>query len=93
VAAWSGGLGTGAQRALGRRVRRACGHQADTAQAVAGVEAREACGVRLGRGGIDHGEVLVAVAILGASGWLGGKLAYHYGVRVADEHTQAEGFS
>ena len=36
---------------------------------------------------------VVAVAILGASGWLGGKLAYHYGVRVADEQTQAEGFS
>ena len=35
---------------------------------------------------------LVAVAILGASGWLGGKLAYHYGVRVADEQTQAQGF-
>jgi uncharacterized membrane protein len=35
---------------------------------------------------------LVAVALLGASGWLGGKLAYHYGVRVADEQTQAEGF-
>ena len=35
---------------------------------------------------------LVAVAVLGASGWLGGKLAYHYGVRVADEPTQAEGF-
>lgn len=35
---------------------------------------------------------LVAAAILGASGWLGGKLAYHYGVRVADEETQAEGF-
>lgn len=35
---------------------------------------------------------LIAAAILGASGWLGGKLAYHYGVRVADEGTQAEGF-
>jgi uncharacterized membrane protein len=35
---------------------------------------------------------VVAVMVLGASGWLGGKLAYHYGVRVADEHTQAEGF-
>jgi len=23
---------------------------------------------------------------------LGGKLAYHYGVRVADERTQSEGF-
>jgi len=35
---------------------------------------------------------VVAVALLGASGWLGGKLAYHYGVRVADEGKQAEGF-
>jgi uncharacterized membrane protein len=35
---------------------------------------------------------VVALALLGASGWLGGKLAYRYGVRVADEQTQAEGF-
>lgn len=35
---------------------------------------------------------LVALALLGASGWLGGKLSYRYGVRVADEGTQAEGF-
>ncbi|WP_374316519.1 DUF2231 domain-containing protein [Microbacterium sp.] len=35
---------------------------------------------------------LVGLAALGLSGWLGGKLAYHYGVRVADESTQAEGF-
>lgn len=35
---------------------------------------------------------IVAVAVLGASGWLGGMLAYHYGVRVADEETQASGF-
>ncbi|WP_332663548.1 DUF2231 domain-containing protein [Aeromicrobium sp.] len=35
---------------------------------------------------------IVALALLGASGWLGGKLAYRYGVRVADENTQAEGF-
>jgi uncharacterized membrane protein len=34
----------------------------------------------------------VAYAMLGVSGWLGGKLAYHYGVRVADEGTQASGF-
>ncbi len=34
----------------------------------------------------------VSLAALGVSGWLGGKLAYHYGVRVADEATQAEGF-
>jgi uncharacterized membrane protein len=35
---------------------------------------------------------VVSLAVLSASGWLGGKLAYHYGVRVADEATQAEGF-
>jgi uncharacterized membrane protein len=35
---------------------------------------------------------LVALAVLGASGWLGGKLAYHYGVRVADEETQRTGY-
>jgi uncharacterized membrane protein len=35
---------------------------------------------------------LVALSLLGVSGWLGGKLAYHYGVRVASEETQAEGF-
>ena len=35
---------------------------------------------------------VVALALLGASGWLGGKLSYRYGIRVADEGTQAEGF-
>lgn len=35
---------------------------------------------------------LVALAILAVSGWLGGRLAYHYGVRVANENTQREGF-
>lgn len=35
---------------------------------------------------------VVALIGLGISGWLGGKLAYHYGVRVADETTQAEGY-
>lgn len=35
----------------------------------------------------------VALAILGVSGWLGGKLAYRYGIRVVDERTQAEGFT
>jgi len=35
---------------------------------------------------------VAAVTLLGASGWLGGKLAYHYGVRVADEGMQAEGY-
>lgn len=35
----------------------------------------------------------VAIAVLGVSGYLGGKLAFHYGVRVADEGTQAAGFT
>ncbi|GAA2470762.1 DUF2231 domain-containing protein [Streptomyces longisporus] len=34
----------------------------------------------------------VGIAVLGVSGFLGGKLAYRYGVRVADENTQAEGY-
>jgi uncharacterized membrane protein len=34
----------------------------------------------------------IALTLLGASGWLGGKLSYHYGVRVAAEPDQAEGF-
>ncbi|TYB46434.1 DUF2231 domain-containing protein [Actinomadura chibensis] len=35
----------------------------------------------------------VALAALAVSGFLGGRLAYRYGVRVADETTQAEGFA
>ncbi|MER6985047.1 DUF2231 domain-containing protein, partial [Streptomyces carpinensis] len=35
----------------------------------------------------------VSLAVLGVSGFLGGKLAYRYGVRVADEDTQAEGYT
>jgi uncharacterized membrane protein len=35
---------------------------------------------------------VVAVLVLGAGGFLGGELAYRYGVRVADEATQAEGY-
>jgi uncharacterized membrane protein len=34
----------------------------------------------------------ISLVVLGISGFLGGKLAYHYGVRVADESTQAEGY-
>jgi uncharacterized membrane protein len=34
----------------------------------------------------------VSLAVLAVSGYLGGKLAYRYGVRVADEATQTEGF-
>lgn len=33
------------------------------------------------------------LAVLAVSGYLGGMLAYRYGVRVADETTQAEGFT
>jgi uncharacterized membrane protein len=33
------------------------------------------------------------LAVLAVAGFLGGKLAYRYGVRVADETTQAEGFT
>lgn len=36
---------------------------------------------------------VVSLALLGVSGFLGGKLAYRYGVRVADEQTQAEGYA
>ncbi len=34
----------------------------------------------------------VALVLLSISGYLGGKLAYRYGVRVADEETQLTGF-
>jgi uncharacterized membrane protein len=54
----------------------------------------------LRRGHLDNADVTipafvcsaVALVILGVSGWLGGKLAYSYGVRVADEETQADGY-
>jgi uncharacterized membrane protein len=35
---------------------------------------------------------VLAVLVLGAGGFLGGELAYRYGVRVADEATQARGY-
>jgi uncharacterized membrane protein len=35
----------------------------------------------------------ISLAALAVSGSLGGRLAYRYGVRVADEKTQAEGFT
>jgi uncharacterized membrane protein len=34
----------------------------------------------------------VSLAALAVSGYLGGKLAFRYGVRVVEEHDQAEGF-
>lgn len=36
---------------------------------------------------------VVALVLLSAGGFLGGELAYRYGVRVADEATQATGFA
>jgi uncharacterized membrane protein len=55
----------------------------------------------LRRDHLDDGDVTVggfvvssaALVILGASGWLGGMLTYHYGVRVARESTQRDGFT
>lgn len=35
---------------------------------------------------------IIGLAVIGVSGFLGGKLAYRYGVRVADESVQGEGF-
>lgn len=35
---------------------------------------------------------ILALALLAVSGWLGGTLSYKYGVRVADEEEQMEGF-
>lgn len=46
-------------------------------------------------GSVGAGQLVlsaVSLAVLGVSGFLGGKLAYRYGVRVADERTQAEGY-
>ncbi|RSM95647.1 hypothetical protein DMB42_49665 [Nonomuraea sp. WAC 01424] len=46
-------------------------------------------------GPVPAGQIVlsaVCLAVLAVSGYLGGKLAFRYGVRVADEHTQAEGF-
>ena len=34
----------------------------------------------------------VALALLAVSGWLGGRLTYRFGVRVAEERDQADGF-
>ncbi|HRN28593.1 MAG TPA: DUF2231 domain-containing protein [Terrimesophilobacter sp.] len=53
--------------------------------------------VRLGAGAGEPSVMglvvsIIALAALGFSGWLGGKLAYQYGVRVAAESTQIEGF-
>jgi uncharacterized membrane protein len=58
-----------------------------------------AIGFALRRGLLDEpdgtplgllGLSIVALALLGASGWLGGMLTYRYGVRVVDDATQAD---
>jgi len=44
---------------------------------------------------VEWGQIVLsalALTVLSVSGWLGGQLAYRYGVRVADEGVQAEGF-
>lgn len=54
--------------------------------------------VRLPRAGEEIARVgdivlsVLALALVGTGGWLGGELTYRYGVRVVDEHTQANGF-
>ncbi|MEV6827948.1 DUF2231 domain-containing protein [Amycolatopsis sp. NPDC051102] len=48
-----------------------------------------------GPGPVGTGPLVLSAAalvVLAASGYLGGKLAYRYGVRVAAESTQAEGY-
>ncbi|MEV4459019.1 DUF2231 domain-containing protein [Microbispora sp. NPDC004025] len=60
----------------------------------AGPPAGTAAGTAAG-GPVALGPLLLSagsLALLVVSGYLGGKLAYRYGVRVADEVTQADGF-
>jgi uncharacterized membrane protein len=50
----------------------------------------------VGAGAVPWGPLvlsLVCLAVVAVSGFLGGMLAFRYGVRVADEATQAEGFA
>jgi uncharacterized membrane protein len=35
---------------------------------------------------------IIAIVLLAASGWIGGMLTYRFGVRVAREEVQAEGY-
>lgn len=56
---------------------------------------RISAGADSGNSPVQIGQLVLSVvslATLGVSGYLGGKLAYRYGVRVADEATQAEGY-
>jgi uncharacterized membrane protein len=73
-------------------VHMSCNLAATTLFAVGWVVRRDDVGPT---GGTSWGHLLLslaALALIGAGGYLGGELAYHYGVRVADEETQATGF-
>lgn len=64
-----------------------------TAGYLAGFLWRRAGGVRTAA--VPWGPLVLSLcclAVLAVSGFLGGKLAFRYGVRVADEVTQAEGY-
>ena len=53
-------------------------------------------GIRWGASGASGAAMvvdIVALALLGVSGFLGGELVNRYGVRVADEQTQQRGFT
>lgn len=64
------------------------------------VVALYAVGLALRHGQLDQAPVqpwplalsILAIVLLAVSGWLGGELSYRYGVRVADESTQAEAY-
>ncbi|WP_369386469.1 DUF2231 domain-containing protein [Streptomyces sp. CG1] len=65
-----------------------------TAAYAAGFAWRQGGGYPEGQG-VWYGQLalsVVALAGLSLSGHLGGKLAYRYGVRVAEESVQAEGY-
>ena len=66
-----------------------------------GVVALFAIGLALRHGRLDDADgtlvglvalTIVALVLLAVSGWLGGRLTYRYGVRVADEATQADAY-
>ncbi len=51
--------------------------------------------LRLGQGPVPTGLIVMSalsIAALGVSGYLGGKLAFQYGIRVVDQEAQAAGF-
>ncbi|MFE1886334.1 DUF2231 domain-containing protein [Streptomyces diastatochromogenes] len=65
-----------------------------TAAYAAGFLWRQGGGYPEGQG-VGYGQLTlsaVSLVVLSLSGYLGGKLAYRYGVRVAEESVQAEGY-